>query len=378
MVDEEGTTQKEQIEEVTQEIDSDDWGDVEVPDDLEEVTEEEDNSDIEEYMDEESEKEPKEEEKPSENTAEKEDSPEKEDRKEKPEEELHEVTQDGEKVKVSLQELKNAYSGGKQVEKRLGELDKEKKEFYAEKSQVEGYIAGFAEKVKDGNILGGLGYFGEFAGFPGHVLKEQLIASLMPEIQARSVMSAEELTNHKLKAENEYLAQKNESDTKRNAQRQAQEAEQAQKRELESTINGLKEAHKLTEQEWDLAFTELDSTLPKEEVITPDMVAEKASQLRIETQTTQKVQRVIRDYENEINDEFVAELKKVALEHPTLSDGQIKQLIEDSIKLHRKQELEANLNKKAGKKTKSPKSSDYADEESNEYDLSEYIGDDGW
>lgn len=378
-------TQKEQVEDFDVDVDS--WDDVEVPEDLEasseeEVAEEEpDNSDIEEYMDEEDESDSVEEEEDSE--AEDKEEPSKEEEKpepekeEEPKEELHEVTQNGEKLEVTLQELKNGYSGTKEITKRLGELDKEKKEFYAEKSLVEAYIAGFAEKVKDGNILGGLGYFGEFAQLPSHLLKEQLITALLPEIEARSVMTPEELRNHKLRAENNYLAQKNESDTKLSTERQAKEAELSAKKELDSTINGLKETHNITEQEWDLAFTELDKSLPPGDIITPEMVVDKATSVRAENQSTQKVQRVIRDYENEINDEFVAELKKVALEYPTLSDDELKTVIEDSIKLHREQQLKASLEKKAGKK-QSPKSSKETQEEEDEFDLSEYIDEDGW
>ncbi len=361
----------------------DKWDDVEVPEDLETSPEASKKVEGAEPEEKEVEEASKKEEKVGESSKEskveaKEENPDKnltEVSSETIKDKTFKVKVDGKEVELTGQELLNRASGDIAVEKRLGDLDKEKKEFYSEKSAVEAYIKEFGSKVKDGNILGGLEYFGQFANLPSHVLKEQLIAALAPEIEARTYMTPDELRNHKLKAENEYLAQKNESDTKRIAQEQAQNAEMQAKREFEQHINSLKETHSITEQEWDLAFTQLDSELPKDQAITPEMVIEKAGGIRTETQTSNRVKSIVKTYEGELNDTFIKDLKKVAMENPDLSDDDIKTIIEDSLKLHKEQQLKARLNEKSAKTTKSAPSDKVEDDE---FDLSNFLEEDGW
>lgn len=284
------------------------------------------------------------------------------------------VKVDGKEVELSGQELLNRASGDIAVEKRLLDLDKEKKEFYSEKSAVEQYISDFGTKVKNGNILGGLEYFGQFAGLPSYVLKEQLIAALQPEIESRSYMTPEELRNSQLRAENEYLAQKTESDAKRIAEEQALEADLQSQREFDSHINSLKETHSITEQEWDLAFTQLDSEIPPGEEITPSMVVQKANEVRSNDQTSSRVQKLVKDYEGELNDDYVTLLKKVAMENPDYSDEDLNVVIKESLRLHKENKLKDRLSDKVSKNTNKSLSV----EEEDEHDLSEFLDEDGW
>lgn len=402
MSEENKPVETQEVEENTNSfVDSyDDWDDIDVSD----VDMEEDESleELEEDLDESEESEEKEETKESIEHPELEEEESEEEEKEAPEDEKEdkkvkeeveetqkeeEITSetikdktfkikvDGKEVEISGQDLINKASGNLAVEKRFAELDKEKKAFYDEKSQVEAYIADFGAKVKDGNILGGLEYFGQFAGLPPYVLKEQLIAALTPVIEERAYLTPEELKNQQLKAENEYLAQKNESDAKRSQEKQAQEQQEAAQRELDQAVNGLKETHSISEQEWDLAFTNLDETLPPDQEIFPDMVKEKVLEIRNQTQLSNRVKTVVSDYEGELNDQFIADLKKVAMENPDLSDDDLKKVIEESLKLHKEKQLKERLKNKS--KNKSGQSQ--KDEDLDEYDLSEYLDEeDGW
>lgn len=247
-----------------------------------------------------------------------------------------------------LEDLKSGISGAKASAKRFSELDSEKKAFYAEKQQIEGYVNQFADATKDGNILGGLTYFAEFANIPPYLLKEQLIASLRPEIEKRNLMSQEEINNVRLKEENEYLTQKNESDHKKWEEEQARlKAEQAEQ-DLQNQINSIRETHKVTDEEWDQVLDELDKELPPEmETIPLQAMQERIIQKRQDEATNTRLNTLVEPVRDQVNDTFVSELRQLIVSHPELSDQDIQTVIKDSIKKASEAELQKNLEKKS-------------------------------
>lgn len=268
---------------------------------------------------------------------------------------VYKVTVNGKEEEVTLQDLKDGYSGQKEVQRRFSELDKERKEWQDEKSLVEGYIGDFRQRMESGNILSGLAYFAEFAGKPGYVVKEQLMAALEPEFRARMEMTPEELQNSLLKQENEFLSQRNESETHKRAEEQAKlQAENAEK-ELQASISQFRETHKLSEEEWNQAFDTLDKEVPADQDITVEMVQKRALEVQADSNASNLVTELTTDVEDLINDDFKAELKSLILRMPELTNEQLSQIVKDSLQDAEKKRLESSLKEKGAIKKKKTK-----------------------
>jgi len=168
-------------------------------------------------------------------------------------------------TKVSLKDLKNDYIGQKEISKRFTEYDIRNKQLEADKSEINEYINTFAGHLKNGDAIGAMQYFGTFAGSPPHMVKEQLIAALRPEILRRESMSPMEIQNENLNDQNEYLTQQRESENERSRYEQSQQ-------ELSSSINELRETNGISENEWQDTISYLEKTLPDEGNHSPELV----------------------------------------------------------------------------------------------------------
>lgn len=266
---------------------------------------------------------------------------------------------DGELKEIDLKEaLKkniNDYVGHTTVDKRFTEFDKEKKAFNQEKQQVVSYIENFAKMTKEGNILGGLGYFAQFANLPEFVIKEQLLAALSNEYERRKGLTADQIQNELLKQENDFLAQLKESETKKLSNEKA-------KKDLQTSINSLREAHNITEDEWSLAFKEVDKELPSTvKKIPAKAVVEKVLSKRKDTEISLQISEAVKGYEDKVSDEYINEFKKLIKEYPgTLSPEELKQAVIVSFSQNQesskedlgKKEVEKELTEKVIKKNK--------------------------
>lgn len=266
---------------------------------------------------------------------------------------LDEIEKDHPEV---LEDLKAGVSGRKEVQRRFSELDREKKEFYSEKEQVEQYIQTFGEHVKDGNILGGLQFFAEFAGLPPYVVKEQLIASVRPEIEKRFNMSQDEINNQRLKEENEYLAQKNESDQKRWEREQAELQQQQKHAELQAQIQSIRETHNITEEEWDTALDELDKVIPQDQPITKEMVRDHIVEQKQSAEVSSKIDAAISSHKEKLEElgteGLSEELEKIIKAYPDLTNEELSEVVKQAIKIREEEILKQKL---ASKTSKQPK-----------------------
>lgn len=246
-----------------------------------------------------------------------------------------------------LQRIKNDISGEREIAKRFSELDVEKKAFNSEKEEIESYINKFAETTREGNILGGLTYFAEFAKIPPYLLKEQLMASLKPEYDKRAAMTQDEINNVRLREENEYLVKKNESDQKAREAEQTQLAAEYAAQELQDHINSIRETHQITDEEWEQAYDLVDKELPPEvEEIPLTAIEDRVLNLRQENLNTQRLESLVKPIEDKVNARFVSELKELIQNNPQLTDQDLQIVVDDSLKLHREKELKDNLEKK--------------------------------
>lgn len=255
------------------------------------------------------------------------------------ESQVFEVKIDGEIEEVSLQDLKNDYSGRKAIAQRFTELDKEKKQLYNERSLIEKHIGTFAEKAKSGDIMAGVGYLAEIAGIPPYVFKEQLIAASRPEVERRYQLSEQEQQKELLSAELDYMKAQKESETKRQA------AEQT-KQELQTQVNSVRETHGITEEIWDQAYKALDKELPPEADLTIDDVRDRSLDIKATALSTNLLSEF-----NEVSEDAQGTLKKIILDNPNFTEDDLKGIIQASLD-KAKSEAEETKAKELGSKLK--------------------------
>lgn len=252
-----------------------------------------------------------------------------------------------EETAVSLKELKNNYVTSKEIQRKFSELDVEKKSVERDVEEINGYINEFAGKLRDGDSVGAMQYFGEFAGVPPYMVKEQLIAALKPEIIRREQMSATDIQNEYLQNQNEYLQQQRESELER------QNFEQTQ-RELETQINQIRETQNIDRSEWDEATSYLQENLDSGEELTPELVSNFIQSERNYIQAAS----VVEGFEGQLNDvdKWVESLADIKSQHPTFTDEDLKEVLQTAYENLSKKDTESKLAKKVeSKKTVSKK-----------------------
>jgi len=267
---------------------------------------------------------------------------------------------DGEEVDVELQELLNNYSGKVSYDKKFQEFSSEKSEFEGFKkdydSQIENinnYINGFADKLKNNDALGALAYFAEFSGMKPHEFKRELLNQISPEVERISMMSPEELKNEELQVQNEYLLKQQES-----AQEQSQQ-QQALK-ELEMEIANVQEAHEMSDEAFETAYSELmDSEYDGD--ITPQAVAE----YYMHSEAFSRADSILTEVNPVLseNDQVIESLQKVIMENPSFDNNDLKEIVEevygDVIKQTSKTVSKKAIPPKEQKPTKSASKEDF-------------------
>jgi len=268
----------------------------------------------------------------------------------KPEEQTFTVKINGKEEEVSLQELKNGFSGAKEVARRFKELDNERKEWQNEKSTVEGWIKDVGTLFANNDTFKGISYIADLAGIPGYVLKEQLITAVTPEIQARMSMTNEELRNQQLRSENEYIQSKNESERQRREAEQARQAEQSAEQELQANIQSVQETHNISEEEWEKVYNRLDEELPKDADLTVEMVRDAVLETRKSKEQVETVESLVLNLSEEdrsiVNQSWKDELLDLMSRNPSLNKEDISIIISDSIETYKKTKIEEKLNSK--------------------------------
>lgn len=233
---------------------------------------------------------------------------------------------DGEEVDVELQELLNNYSGKVSYDKKFQEFSSERKYFEEERNEynqqienINKYINGFADKLKDKDALGALSYFAEFSGMKPHEFQRELLNQIAPEVERRSLMSPEELQSEELLAQNKYLQQQQES-----VQEQLRD-EQALK-ELETEIANVQEAHGISDEAFNNAYHELvDSEYEGE--INPQAVAE----YHMHSEAFSRADEILSSVSSQLadQDQVVESLQQVIVENPSFDNDDLKEIVEE-------------------------------------------------
>ena len=244
---------------------------------------------------------------------------------------------------VTLKDLKNDYIGQKEIARRFTEYDVKSKQLEADTTEINGYINEFAGKLKSGDSVGAMAYFGEFAGIAPYMIKEQLIAALAPEIMRREQMTSMEVQNEYLSSQNQYLQEQRESEL--NAQQYSQA-----KQEADTFVNELRETNGIDEQTWNEASSHLEKTLGEGEKLTPELVADTIKYSRMYDQAESVINLSTENLEN--REQWIEELVSVKEKYPDFTDGDLKEILDDALRTVKKSSKEQNLAKKLDSKSK--------------------------
>lgn len=246
-----------------------------------------------------------------------------------------------EETKVTLQDLKNDYIGQKEISRRFSEYDVKNKQLEQDTQEINGYISEFAGKLRDGDSVGAMAYFGEFAGVPPYMVKEQLIAALRPEIIRREQMTAVEVQNEYLNSQNDYLQQQRESDS------QLRAAEQAQV-ELKNHEQSIRETHNIDEETWNATYEGIKETLKEGEELTPELVADTVKYSRMYEQA----ESVVKNFEGQLEntDNWVEQLVDVKEKYPEFTDEDLQEVLKTAYETYKQSSTKEKLAKKVSAK----------------------------
>ena len=250
---------------------------------------------------------------------------------------------DGELQEITLKEFKNGISGEKAIAKRFSEYNVKEKEFTKQMDDVNTYINELGVTMRTSSILEGVTKIGELTGMPSYQIKELLIKELLPEIEARYTKDDMELDLDYQRQENEYLKNKTESDNK------SYKAEQA-KQDLESQVRNVRETHNINDEEWQSAFSKLDKELPKDEIITPELVKDYVTFNRAESRADLLINSFDSSFKDnsDVMDAFIDSI----LENPNFSDEDFMDILKTSLGNSKKEEAEKKVEAKAESKEK--------------------------
>ena len=266
------------------------------------------------------------------------------------EEEVKEVTKEesapqlitlkvnGKEQEVSLEELKSNYSGKVAYDKKFTELDKERKSFLAEKTEIENYVNEFRGIADKQNMVEATKFLGQITGKSPNAVVNELITALAPEIERRYSLTDDELALENKNAEVKYNQEKLEAERKQFEQKQSHEA-------LQAKIDSAMSTHKISAEDWNQAIADLDARLPREEVITPELVTEFVQFGRAST-TADSVLSSYQDGKFTEDAEVVKGLREIIIENPDFSNEDLVDILNESLNQSQKQEVEEKLTKK--------------------------------
>jgi len=250
------------------------------------------------------------------------------------------VKVDGEEVEVSLDDLKNNYSGKVAYDKKFNELNVERKEHEAELSDVNNYINHFANMMREGDALGAMSYFAEFGGVAPHVFEQQIITSLMPVIQRYQEMDPDKIDLEYKNKEAEYYRSRLES-------KEQNDLIQQSNQELSLKESSLREAHGFTNEEWDQASAYVKTHLESQADYSPELIRDFMVNEKAEI-AVEAVDASLLD-----NKVFMAAFETLIYENGDFTHqdlvGHLQSLYEDKVEEPKKEEVRQGLTNKLQK-----------------------------
>lgn len=262
---------------------------------------------------------------------------------EKSEPEIYEVKVDGEVQKVTLEELKNNYSGKVAYDKKFSKLDGERKALEKQISDINSYVNELGKTMKNSSMLEGVFKIGELNNIGPHQITQALIKELLPEINRRMDLSEDQVELEYNRADLEYNRKLQEKQTADFEQRQST-------MELQSRIGKVMDSLGADNEEWNDAVDFLDKNLPRSEELTPERVGEYIEYKRAESRTISELE----SFENGAfakNQDVFNSLLEVIHTHPTFTSQDLQELLNEVYGASKQEVAEQEVNRMADRKS---------------------------
>ena len=276
------------------------------------------------------------------------------------------VTIDGQKVNVTLQELMNEFSGKKYAEGKIAEYQKkESARQYAEKQfqTTLGHYKKIGDEIKaiaenpDSNPFDAMKIFLDAFGYDSYDLIERAKLSQLDETLKLMDMSEDQREAFFLKSRNEHLLSKSEK-------RKAQDQQEQRSKNYAQKVDQLRKAHNVSDSQYVEAYDELREFIP--EGFIPD---EEIVSWAVSKPYRQDVQNILKDYEDQFTDDVYSDLV-TSLTNSLMSKEVTREQLISAVKDHYGQpskvkEINERYNP-IGKKAPQPK------QESKKYDFESF------
>lgn len=279
---------------------------------------------------------------------------------------------DGADQDVSLEDLKNGYSGKQAISKRFTELDNEKKAFTKEKSQVladgnrmreeianlkGGFEAAVNEYNKNGftqkNPLHLVDQLLDKIGIDSHAYNRSVFEHNLPEYAKFFEMDETQRDAYFAKKENDFLRKKDQSFTERTQQAQAQTARQQQEYNLIKTSG-------LSIEQFNQHFEELA------DLGNPDLSVEKVLEFAKIKPIWDKSGDIVSKTTRAGDVALIQQVSRLLMEFPNMSDEEIIDSINGTTavkELSKKATGKTNYSVDTSKVARKSVVDDYSDEE---------------
>lgn len=242
-----------------------------------------------------------------------------------PQDAVFKVKLDGEEVDVSLQDLRNNWSGKTAWDRKFQELGQEKKQFIMEKSQVEKYVNEFGTLARAGDKLGAMQYLASLSGMDALQFRREMRDQVLNEYKEMLNMDETQQKAFEAQEENEFLKHKMESE-KTMAEQYRQEQIQAQQ------IMEIQEALGVDEDQWSSLVSEVSEEFDGE--ITAEVIGQYAYAKEVYSTAGDLLSQV--DSEVAKNEDIVEEVAEVMLNNPDLSQEDLLEIITEGLGIQQK------------------------------------------
>lgn len=267
---------------------------------------------------------------------------------------------DGQNEEVTVQDLINNYSGKVAYDKKFTEIGNKNKELVQKEQQLKHQVASIEAKLapifdvlKDPlkDPFEALELLVDISGNDSYDFYKRSLNARVDELVKLSQMSETEQEAYFLKLQNERLLKSNEKRTK-------SEQEALQSKQLRDHVDQLREAYKVSVDQYSEAFDELADLLPGQK-LTHQQIVDYASLKPL----SPKIEEILKPYADEIDDSdywsVVTHLSR-SLRDGKLSEQQIQKIVKDEygIKAPVKElntKLNIGKNKTPPKKEETPK-----------------------
>lgn len=252
---------------------------------------------------------------------------------------MYKIKVDGKEIEISGAEMQSRASGEIAVEKRFLEVDKAKKIW---QSEIQAQKDADIKRIQSGGLYEVLS---EKFDIPVYLLREQMIKELGPTVLRHMNMTEEQKQVERINNERKFYKDSYESEINRRQEEQKAEALNRIKAEedaLNQEILEIKKSNNISDDEWSKAFAALDKSMPQDQDIEVNMVADYVlKNLRVEQKPdySQMAAKAIEPYKAHVNQEFKDKLEDYLKITPDLSEDEINKIVKASIQKGLKMQL---------------------------------------